>query len=66
MILGADLATEVDTESQSTIYGGHSKLRLCCGWHQFLSWSFQTLGEGPVLIRLLPVATPSFFTHVEE
>lgn len=38
-MLGADPATEVDTEGQSTIYDGHDKLRLGCtginSWVEF-------------------------------
>lgn len=35
-MLGADPATEVDTEGQSTIYDGYDKLRL--GWAGINSW----------------------------
>ena len=63
-MLGADLATEVDTEGQSTIYDGHDKLRLGCtginSWVEF---------PGSRRRARIDPAVPgsnSFFTHAEE
>lgn len=63
-MLGADPATEVDTEGQSTIYDGHDKLRLGCAGIN--SW-----GESPDSGRRFSIdpalaGSTSFFTLKEE
>lgn len=63
-MLGADPATEVDTEGQSTIYDGHDKLRLGCtginSWVEFPD-SRRRASIDPAV-----AGSTSFFTHAEE
>lgn len=63
-MLGADPATEVDTEGQSTIYDGHDELRLgCTGINSGVEFpdSRRRARTDPAV-----PGSNSFFTHAEE